>query len=165
MRAPARAVPVSSLLAQIVLLSAWLGAALIVAAAVAPAAFAVLPSRALAGALVGRVLPAIFYAGVAVGAVALVLELLDGGPRWRAARLGGAAVTAIGCGIAQLLVAPRIARLRDAIGPSLDALAADDARRIAFGRLHAMSVGWLALAMVGAVVAVALAVAALRQRG
>ena len=49
------------LIVMLIALSAWLGAAVIVASVVTPAAFAVLPSRALAGALVGRVLPALFW--------------------------------------------------------------------------------------------------------
>ena len=48
------------------LLAAWLGAGVLFAAVVAPAAFAVLPSRNLAGALVGRVLPVVLIAGVVV---------------------------------------------------------------------------------------------------
>jgi hypothetical protein len=52
------------------LLGAWIGAALLMAAAVAPAAFAVLPTRALAGALVGRVLPPVFGGGIVVGLAA-----------------------------------------------------------------------------------------------
>ena len=155
----------SALLAQVVLLATWLGAAAIVAAAVAPAAFAVLPSRALAGALVGRVLPVLFYAGLAAGALALVLEVAGGGGRWSRVRLGGAGAVVAACAVAQLVVAPRIARVRAAIGPSLEALAADDARRLEFGRLHAFSVGWLALAIVGAALTLAVAVAAIRQRG
>ncbi|MDE3217575.1 MAG: DUF4149 domain-containing protein, partial [Gemmatimonadota bacterium] len=51
-------------LSQIVGTSVWLGAAVLLAAAVAPAAFAVLPSRSLAGDLVGRVLPVIFWSGM-----------------------------------------------------------------------------------------------------
>ena len=50
-----------------VALSAWLGAGLLFAAVVAPAAFRVLPSRALAGALAGAVLPVLFWTGAAVG--------------------------------------------------------------------------------------------------
>jgi uncharacterized membrane protein len=41
------------LLGAAAVLAAWIGAALLVATVVAPAAFAVLPSRALAGAVVG----------------------------------------------------------------------------------------------------------------
>jgi hypothetical protein len=71
---------------------------------------------------------------------------------------------AASCAIAQFLVAPRIERLRAAIGPSIDALAADDARRLAFGRLHAISVGWLGLGIAAAAVALGCALLALVGR-
>jgi len=57
-----------------ILLSAWLGAAVLVTTVVAPAAFAVLPSRTLAGALVGRVLPVLFIAGLVVALASLSLD-------------------------------------------------------------------------------------------
>ena len=60
-------------LTSLVVLSLWLGAALVVGAVVAPAAFAVLPTRTLAGALVGRVLPALFWSGAAVGLLVAML--------------------------------------------------------------------------------------------
>ena len=50
--------------AAALLVAAWIGAALITVAVVAPGAFAVLPSRTMAGAMVGRVLPALFIAGI-----------------------------------------------------------------------------------------------------
>lgn len=152
-------------LVSLVLLAAWLGAAGIVASVVAPAAFAVLPTRALAGALVGRVLPVVFGSGIVVGLATAVLSWLgrgEGVPS-RIPLIGGAAM-AIACAVAQLAIAPRIARLRAEIGPSIEALAADDARRLAFGRLHAFSVLWLGVAMVAAVVAVVAIFLVLRAR-
>jgi len=80
----ARGVPMTETL----LLAVWIGAALLFALIVAPAAFAVLPSRTLAGALVGRVLPVIFYAGVVIGSLIVILDLLS--------RTGGWARTAAG---------------------------------------------------------------------
>jgi hypothetical protein len=151
-----------ALLSEVVLLSAWLGAAAIVAAVVAPAAFAVLPARALAGALVGRVLPALFVSGIVVGVVAIVLDLRLPGSR---ARLVGDGVIALACVAAQFIVSPRITRLRETIGSSLDALASDDVRRLEFGRLHGVSVGLLGVAMVAAVVSLGLTIAAVRHRG
>jgi len=56
----------SAPLTQVVALAAWLGAAALFAASVAPAAFAVLPSRSLAGDVVGRVLPVVFWSGMLV---------------------------------------------------------------------------------------------------
>ena len=134
------------------IVAAWLGAALLFSAVVAPAAFAVLPSRALAGALVGRVLPVILWTGLALGALSALLALRGAAVPYRPWRLGGAVGMAAGCAVAQLVIGPRIGRLRAAIGPSLEALAADDPQRVAFGRLHAFSVAWLGVAMLAAVV-------------
>ena len=146
---------------ELVVLAAWLGAAILFAAAVAPAAFAVLPSRTLAGALVGRVLPLIFYVGIVVGVVVVALDWGGAGSR---ARLVAGLVMIVSSAIAQFAVGARIDRVRRAIPGSIEALAPDDPRRIAFGRLHAMSVGWLALAMVAAAVALVLAARALTPR-
>lgn len=143
-RQPVLAITVLSLLA------AWLGAVIIVSAGVAPAAFALLPSRTMAGALVGRVLPALFWAGLALGvATALVSRTLGAG--WRGIAAGSLLASA--CAIAQFVIAPRIQALRVAIGGAVDALDPVDPRRQAFGRLHGASVLWLGVAGVAAVVA------------
>jgi hypothetical protein len=124
-----------------------LGAAVLVTTVVAPAAFAVLPSRTLAGALVGRVLPVLFIAGLVV---ALASLSLDSGDHGRAIRVRRAMlmVAAVSCAAAQFAVAPRIERVRKEIAGPVEQLSPDDPRRIAFGRLHAASVAWLGVAMV-----------------
>jgi hypothetical protein len=133
-------------LIAVALLAAWIGATLLVAAIVAPAAFAVLPSRTLAGALIGRVLPPVFWSGILIGAIAW---LCARGLGSHAVGRGLAAATLVAsCAAAQLVVAPRIDRIRAAVGGPLDLLDAADPRRIAFGRLHAASVGWMGLAAV-----------------
>ncbi len=143
-----RAVPFA--FTGVVLLAAWLGAALLVAAVVAPAAFAVLPSRTLAGALVGRVLPVVFWTGIAIGfcTAALTWPISPRGGRTSAMLL-----LVLACAIAQLGVAPRIQRVREQIGGAVDALDPSDAQRRAFGRLHGLSVAFLGVGGIGAVVA------------
>ena len=145
------------------LLSAWLGAATLFSAVVAPAAFAALPTRTLAGALVGRVLPVVFIAGIVAAVVTLVLDRGHGG---RLPRVRRAAVIAmaLACGAAQFGVAPRIERVRSQIDRPIEQLAEGDPRRVAFGRLHAISVAWLGLAMLGAATTVVLASVAPRSR-
>ena len=130
-----------------ILLSAWLGAAVLTATVVAPAAFAVLPSRTLAGALVGRILPVVFIAGLVV---ALASLWLDSGDRGRATRVRRAMLVAaaVSCAAAQFTVAPRIERVRKEINGPVEQLPPGDPRRVAFGRLHAASVAWLGLAMI-----------------
>ncbi len=140
------------MLIAVALLAAWLGAALIVAAVVAPAAFDVLPTRTLAGALVGRVLPVLFWSGLLVGL--LTLWLGANLPRM-GARGGGAAVLVASCLVAQLVIAPRIERVRAAISGPVDALDPANPLRQAFGRLHGASVACLGI---GGIAALALLV-------
>jgi len=150
-------------LIEIILLAAWLGAAVFFSAVVAQAAFAVLPTRTLAGALVGRVLPVLFFSGMILGLVIVVIEALWGSG-WLSGRgIAGVLVTAA-CTVAQFVVGARIERVRDAIGGPIDALALSDPRRQAFGRLHAFSVGWLGVAIIAALVALVLAARATQSR-
>jgi hypothetical protein len=134
----------------IVLLAAWLGAAVLVAGVVAPAAFAVLPSRTLAGALVGRVLPVLFWSGLAVGLATMTLARTLPARAWTG---GAGLVLAAACAAAQLVIAPRIARIRASVAGPIDALDPTDPMRQAFGRLHAFSVAWLGVAALAAFLA------------
>lgn len=147
----------------VALLSAWLGAALLFAARVAPSAFAVLPARALAGALVGRVLPVLFLSGIVVGVVALWLTRRAADAPWPTQRLLGAALLVVGCAVAQFVIGPQIDAARAAIGPSVEALATGDPRRIAFGRLHGISVMFLGIGMLGGAGTMLLSLLALRR--
>lgn len=152
-------------LIEIVVLTLWLGAAVFLSAVVAPSLFAVLPSRTLAGAVVGRLLPVIFYAGILVAALVIGLEVAGrGGWAWRGREVAGLIMIGASA-IAQLGVGPRIERLRGEIGRPIEELALDDARRVAFGRLHGISVAWLGLAMLAAVVAAVIAARSLHTNG
>lgn len=136
-------------LVSVAVLAAWLGAATVVAAVVAPAAFDVLPTRTLAGALVGRVLPVLFWSGVIVGVASAWL-----GARLPIshARIVGAIVLVVSCLVAQLVIAPRIERVRAAIGGPVDALDPANPLRQSFGRLHGASVACLGVGGLAALV-------------
>ncbi|HZF69096.1 MAG TPA: DUF4149 domain-containing protein [Gemmatirosa sp.] len=136
------------LLGAAAVLAAWIGAALLVAAVVAPAAFAVLPSRALAGAVVGRVLPVIFVGGIVAGAVAALLGM--GAAPYARARLALPLVAAAACLVAQFVIGPKIQRLRAEMGPNIEALAPTDPRRAQFGKLHGFSVAWMGAGLLAA---------------
>ncbi|MEO7082780.1 MAG: DUF4149 domain-containing protein, partial [Gemmatimonadaceae bacterium] len=140
-------------LSQFAALALWLGAAAFFSSAVAPAHFAVLPTRTLAGEVVGRLLPTIFFSGMTVGASVAAVEVFTRGAwHWRGIESAGT-VMVLACAVGQFIIAPRIERIRAEIGGPIDALAIDDARRVAFGRLHGISVAWLGLAMLAAAVA------------
>lgn len=144
--------PVGGLVATIVVAAAWLAVALYFAAAVAPAAFRSLPSRTLAGSLVGNTLPAVFIAGVVAGIVVLALTGPQrAGTPGRLVRIGSGGLLAALCAAARLVMAS-IDRLRGEVVGSLEALPASDPVRASFGRLHTVSVVLLALAMLAALV-------------
>ena len=147
-------------LAAALLLAGWLGSAILTVAVVTPSAFAVLPSRTLAGAMVGRVLPPLFLSGIGVSLAALAVAALD-----RAIRAAAVAATvgAFACGMAAFFINPRIARLRESIGGPVEALAAGDARRVAFGQLHGYSIGGLGVAMLASATALFVIVVAMRR--
>ncbi len=150
-------------LAQIAASAFWLGAALLLAAAVAPAAFAALPSTSLAGDVVGRVLPVVFWAGMALFAAVMVLGVwTDAASRYKP-RLLAAAVGGTACMIAQLVVDPMIARVRARAHGPVDALAAADPLRVAFGQLHLISVVLLGVAMLAAAAVLVLALRGQRE--
>jgi hypothetical protein len=137
-----------------VLLTLWLGAALFFAAFVAPAAFALAPTPSFAGALVGRLLAPLFATGTVIGLAIVAIEF-----RWprSGSRLRGAAagVMLAACAAAQFAIGAQIERLRSAAGGPIAMLERNDPRRVAFGRLHALSVAALAAAMVAAATATA----------
>jgi hypothetical protein len=145
------------------LLAAWLGAGVLFAAVVAPAAFAVLPSRSLAGALVGRVLPVLFIAGIIVALAGLWLDEKDAGRLFGVRRVA-LVIVAASCAIAQFAVGPRIERVRQEINGPIEQLPSGDPRRAAFGRLHAASVAWLGLAMIAAATTIVLVSVPSRSR-
>jgi hypothetical protein len=150
-------------LVELALLLLWLGGAIFFAAIVAPSLFATLPTRTLAGVVVGRVLPSIFYAGMVVGLVTVVLDRQARGEfNWGGGATGGIVIL-LSCAVAQFLIAPRIERVRASIGGAIESLPADDPRRAEFGRLHAVSVGWLGIAMLCAVIVAIIAARSLHR--
>ena len=140
---------------ELILLAAWFGAALLAAAVVAPAAFRVLPSRALAGAVVGPVLTAIFASGLLIAIVALGLEARATSFSLRFPVYAPLAAMMIGCAVAQFVISPKIDSLRAEMGGAVDSLAPSDPRRVRFGKLHGLSVLCMGVAMVGAAGAMA----------
>ena len=121
-----------------------MGAALLTVAVVAPGAFAVLPTRALAGDMVGRVLPVVFIGAILVPVV--VLGLVPAARR--SVLAAGAGVFAIVSSVAALgIVNPRIAALRVVAVVPIDQLSPLDPRRALFGLLHVISVALLGTAM------------------
>jgi hypothetical protein len=106
----------------------------------------VLHSHLLAGGLIVRVLPPLFYSGLAIGLVTAMLA--TSWRRWVAFVMAGA------CAVAQFVVAARIDQLRATVSGPVDALPSTDPRQAAFAQLHGLSVLFLIAAMISALVIV-----------
>jgi hypothetical protein len=140
-----------------ILLAAWIGATLYFSVVVTRAAFAVLPSRTMSGALVGQTLPVLFDSGMLVGAILIGTALLSPAGAARTTSLAGGVMILALTAFARFVILTRIERLRLSMPAVIDSLPVDDPARRAFGQLHAMSVGALGLAMlIGIIVVIVL---------
>lgn len=136
-----------------ILLAAWIGATLYFSVVVTRAAFAVLPTRTLAGALVGQTLPILFDTGMLVGVILVGAALLSRVGAARTASLAGGIAIFVATALARFVILARIARLRASMPALIDSLPVSDPSRRAFGQLHALSVGALGLAMLVGLIA------------
>jgi hypothetical protein len=154
--------------ARLLLLGVWLGAAVFFSFAVAPSAFAVLPARELAGAIVTRTIGIVNVGGfiVALLLLATAFARRSSGAQTKrawAVELFALALVALATAIGHWVVAARMAALRVAMGRPIDEVAAGDPLRLAFNSLHGYSVAAMTTAMLAAIVAFILI--ARRNRG
>ncbi|HXQ27134.1 MAG TPA: DUF4149 domain-containing protein [Candidatus Acidoferrales bacterium] len=122
-------------------LGTWVGSIVYFVAVVTRDAFAVLPNRDLAGALVGSTLGGLHGLGVIAAVVYLVASLgLERSAKAlaRPAALGVILMLLLTLA-SQRFVIPRMAVLRTEMG-SVDATPGSDPRRAEFDRLHSISV-------------------------
>jgi hypothetical protein len=147
-----------SFLRYVMLLSliVWLGGLIFFAFVLAPTAFSVLPTRHLAGALVGKSLVALHWMGIIAGVVYLITSLLYsrltmGTPHPFAARNILVILMLVLTLVSQFGIIPRMDKLRASIG-TIDSVPLDNPARMAFDSLHVWSTrvegGVLLLALV-----------------
>lgn len=141
---------------RILLLGLWLGAACFLSFAVAPSAFAVLPSRESAGAIVNQTLAIVNYSGIVIGLILLASSYI---PKnnfnrvWLWIERILLLVTTAACAFGQFVIGAKLQNLRAVIGRPLEEIALDDPLRIAFNDLHGQSVTILSAAMIAALIA------------
>lgn len=148
--------------AGLVAVAAWFGGLLALGAVAAPAIFDVMTAadaaggRAAAGALFGTILGRFHVVGYICAGVILVTlivrAILGPRPRHFALAMATTLVMLVASLYSGVVLMGRIERIQHEIGTSLSALAADDPRRLEFGRLHAQSLGFHAVAFVGSIV-------------
>lgn len=140
---------------RLLLLSIWLGSAVFFIG-VAQSAFAVLPQRELAGAVVNRTLSILNYGGLAIAVVLILTSFLA------SKNFGRASIwierfllllIAAACAIGQFVIGFWLAMLRGQMGKPVDEVAVDDPLRIQFNNLHNWSEWTLMAGMLAALIA------------
>jgi uncharacterized membrane protein len=121
----------------------WLGGLIFFAFVVAPAAFSVLPTRHLAGNVVGRSLQGLHGMGIVAGIVYLLASIVygrltTGTPHLFAARNVIIVLMLLLTLISQFGVIPRMDSLRASIG-EIDSVPPDNPARMQFDALHVWS--------------------------
>jgi len=140
---------------RILLLGLWLGAACFFSFAVAPSAFAALPSRELAGAVVNRTLAIVNYSGFIIGLIMIAGSYIS---RQNVGKIrlwleqGLLLLLTAACAFGQFVIAAQLSVLRGQIGRPIDEVAIDDPLRVAFNDLHGYSVTILLTAMITAAI-------------
>lgn len=139
---------------RLLLLGIWLGAAVFFIA-VAKSAFAVLPQRELAGAVVNSTLAVLNYSGIAISGLLLLTTLFGmSGVRpiwvWTERILLGLLFAA--CAIGQFVIGFWLSSIRSQMGGPIDGLAVDDPLRVQFNMLHEYSVWVLFAGMAAALI-------------
>ena len=140
---------------RLLLLSIWLGSAVFFIG-VAQSAFAVLPQRELAGAVVNRTLSILNFGGMAI-AVILILSSFIATRNFNRVSLWAERflllIIAAACAIGQFVIGFWLAMIRGQMGRPVDEVAVDDPLRIQFDNLHAWSEWVLMAAMIAALIA------------
>jgi hypothetical protein len=138
----------------LVALALWIGGLTALGVA-APTIFSVLEAhnlaagRELGGLVFGAIFARFLYAAWAFGAIVLISlgarAALGPRPRRFGIRMWTAALMLAMSVGTSLAIVPGIRRIETSVEGSIAALPADDARRVAFGRLHGLANGLMAL--------------------
>jgi hypothetical protein len=150
-------------------LSIWLGSMVFFSFAVAPSAFASLPSRQLAGILVTSTISKVESLGIVMGPVLLVLlvatrkrgERIYSATAVRAALLATMTVSAA---ISKYFITPSMVTLRNNMPNGIDNIPATDPMKVQFDSLHNYSVGLMSVALFAGMAALFLTVRSSMKR-
>lgn len=138
---------------RLLLTGLWLGAAVFFIA-VAQSAFAVLPTRELAGSVVSRTLMIINIGGLIIGLILLASSFLRQTgvkPLWIWTERFLLVILTLACAVGELFIAMWLRFVRAQMGGKpIDEIPLEDPLRIQFNNLHQYSVWVLAAAMIAA---------------
>jgi hypothetical protein len=147
---------------RMLLLAAWLGAAIYFSAVVAPSVFGVLRSFSLpnaneiAGTVVTRTLSVVNTSGFVISLLLLVLAFVLKKHYGLASFFLQSAlltIVAISTGVGEWVIATKMRGLRAAMHGQIDQVALTDPSRAAFAMLHGYSVAALGIAIIAGLIA------------
>jgi Domain of unknown function (DUF4149) len=148
---------------EVLLLGVWLGSMIFFSFAVAPSAFAVLPSREMAGVMVTSTIGKIELLGLIIGPLLMLIHAAS----WRSKQSGAAAkslqailllLMITSAGISRFWISPAMVSLRASMGGHIDDTPLTDPLRIQFNDLHRYSVAFMSAAMISGLVVLFFAV-------
>jgi len=147
---------------RLLLLAAWLGAAIFFSATVAPSAFQVsrafnLPNASeVAGSIVTRTLSVVNITGFIVSVLSVALAFVLRKRYTRGAVIAQVAllvVVATATAVGEWVIAARMRGLRTAMAIPIDQVSISDPLKVAFQTLHGYSVAMLSVAIIAALIA------------
>jgi hypothetical protein len=142
---------------EVLLLGVWLGSMMFFSFAVAPSAFAVLPTRELAGVMVTSAIGKIEVIGLFIGPLLMLIRAAN----WRPRQLSTGVKTleillllvmTVSAGLSRFWISPAMVSLRAQMGGRIDDVAMTDPLRVQFNDLHQYSVGLMSAAMLSGLV-------------
>jgi len=148
---------------EVLLLGVWLGSMIFFSFAVAPSAFAVLPTREMAGVMVTSSIGKVEVLGLVIGTLLVILHVAN----WRSRQSSRAIKTLhsallllmiASAGLSRFWLSPAMVSLRAQMGGQIDSVLVTDPMRVQFNYLHQYSVGLMSAAMVSGLVVLFLAV-------
>jgi hypothetical protein len=148
---------------EVLLVGVWLGSMIFFSFAVAPSAFAVLPTRELAGAMVTSTIGKIEVLGLVIGPLLILIQAAS----WRARRSSKLSKTlqvililvmiAVAA-VSRFWISPHMVSLRASMGGHIDDVPVGDPLRVQFNDLHQYSVALMSTAMIAGLVVLFLTV-------
>jgi hypothetical protein len=133
--------------ADLLLLGLWLGSMAFFSFALAPSAFAVLPTRHLAGLIVGSTLMKLEMIGLVIGGILFLIQLVKTWALSASSKLNFIFIILMLVTTAALRfwISPSMNLLRQAMGGEIDNVPSTDPARIQFNELHQYSVNLMAV--------------------
>ena len=154
---------------EMLLLSVWLGSMIFFSFAVAPSAFAVLPTRELAGRMVTSTIGKVELLGLVIGPLLILIQVASWGVSYSSKSIKIVKTVLIvvmiaAAALSHFWISPEMVSLRASMGVPIDEVALNDPVRNSFNNFHQYSVALMGTAMIAGLVVLFLTVRSLRSR-